>query len=146
MAEPKHREWIDRQLIADLKGPVKRGDSELRWLLVALLLVDLAAAVVVSLVGHGGLWVMIGLWAAVVALGIATTIRVMRYGAGFLWFLITLGIFLGCDWIALALMIWSGVAVSHPQLSWIATQVLGALPLFITIAVLTRKLRQPLAN
>ena len=143
MAEPKRREWIDRQLIAELKSPLKPGDSELRWILVALLVADLVAAGVVTVIGRGGLWVLIGVWVVGTVLGFGTVFRVQRYGPGFLWFLITLPVFLGWNWIMLGVMILSGTAIGHARLAWVVTELLGVLPLVFTIVILSRKLRHP---
>jgi len=147
MSEPKHREWIDRALIAALRGPLKPGDSELRWVLVGLLLTDLAAAGLVGGNVRGELGVLIGAWIGITVLGIALVFRFRRYSEGGLfWFLITLPVFLGWNWLTLYVLFWTGVTVPHPRLAWVVGEVVGSLPLLFTITVLTLKLRRPRQN
>jgi len=146
--EPKRREWIDRQLIAELRAPLKSGDSELRWALVGLLLADLAAAGVVMVVSTREIWireisVLIGAWVVLTAMSLAAMLRFRRYSPGGLWwFLITLLIFLGWNWMALWLVDLTGLAASHPRLDWVIGEVVGVFPLLFTITLLNVRLRR----
>ena len=143
LREPKRREWIDRQLIAELRAPLKPGDTELRWTLAGLLLADLAAAGVVMPFSNQEMWVLIGAWVALTVLSIAAMLRSRRYSPGGLWwFLITLLMFLGWNWIALWSVDLTGLAAPHPRLGWVIGEVVGVLPLVFTITLLTLKLRR----
>jgi hypothetical protein len=69
--------------------------------------------------------------------------RFRRYSPGGLWwFLITLLIFLGWNWMALWLVDLTGLAASHPRLDWVIGEVVGVFPLLFTITLLTLKLRR----
>lgn len=143
LSEPKSREWIDRQLIAELRAPLRSGDSELRWTLIGLLLADLAAAGVVIVISGQAVLVFIGAWVAVTVLTFAAMLRFQRYSQGGLWwFLITLAVFLGWNWIALLLVDLTGLGASHPRLAWVIGDVVGVFPLVFTITLLTVKLRR----
>jgi hypothetical protein len=108
---------------------------------VGLLMTDLVAAALVRGSLRGEVYVLAGAWVGITVLGIGASFRFARYSEGGLfWFLITLPVFLGWNWLTLLGLFWTGVTRQQPHLAWLVGEVIGALPLVLTVTVLTLKL------
>ena len=110
-------------------------------MLIAFVTVDLAAAVLVA--PQRGIWsagVVIGAWVAINLLFGLVALRIRRYSkGGFAWFIVASAAFLGMTPIALLVPYWLGMTFSST--TWIVEEVIAAVPMFVVIAVLSRKLR-----
>ena len=100
-----------------------------------------------SLVRGDEVVVLVGAWIVITILGVGSVFRFRRYSeGGWFWFLITLPVFLGWNWVTLYVLFWTGVTGPHPRFAWLIVEVVCSFPLVFTIAVLTVKLRRPRPN
>jgi hypothetical protein len=125
-----------------LSSPLKREDSELRWMLAGLAAVYLVLAGLIVLLGGGALLVGIASWLGGIAFGAVALIRFGRGHfsvGGLTWFLVAILLFQG----------WAGAAwwwafltrPPNPSLVSLGTVMASAaLPLFGVAYVMSRRL------
>jgi hypothetical protein len=122
--------------------PLKRADSEVRRMMIALAAADLAGLFIVALVGHGGIFVIIGSWLVGIAIFVVIARRAARYSlGGVMWFVVTVLTFEGWTGMVSWLSIWTGWwSGNQPAYRFTITEVIGAMPLFVGIWLMSRRL------
>jgi hypothetical protein len=124
--------------------PLSQGDSELRWMLVGLAVADLIWTAAVVAVGHGALWLLIGLNAGSGALLILVVfrLRARHYSVGgFTWFLAANFGFSVCQ----VLLLWVPTLLRlgvYNRLAFAVSQLIVVAPLLAAAWLMTRRIDQ----
>jgi hypothetical protein len=126
-----------------LSSPLKREDSELRWMLAALAALYLVLAGLMVMLGGGALLVGIASWVGGMAFGVVAGIRFGRghaYSAGgWTWYLLAILLFQGWSgavwWVAFLTR-----SPSRPVLYLGVIMASATLPLFGVIYAMSRRL------
>lgn len=135
---------IDKHPYKALFLPLKRADSDIRWMLVLLAVADIVGVAVVARVGYGGFYVLIGCWLAGTAMFIGIAFRFGRYSlAGLVWFALSQLGFLGLAGILTLLGLWTGWLNVDPVARYLIVQSIALVPLVTGILVMSRKLAAP---
>ena len=121
--------------------PLKRQDSEIRWMLAALAAGDVVGVAVVASIGEGGIVVLTGMWLVGTLMLLTIGFRFRLYSpGGLMWFVVGYFGFLGLTGSLTLVSVWMGWPPVQPVARYLIVQSVGLVPLLTAIALMSRKL------